>query len=208
MKAFRKLLQKTPLYGVYKTLGHYPDYWYWKLRGEPERTPHLVKQRTVIEYAETYGAAILVETGTYYGEMISAVKDIFPRIYSIEYDHALAQRAKKKFSRWPEIKILEGDSQKILPALLKEIMDPALFWLDAGYYGWAGLQGDKHRLITELEAILHHPLKTHVILMDDARGLNGQNGAPTVEELKRRIELEVPRRRVEVKHDILRITLG
>ena len=129
-------------------------------------------------------------------------------IDSIEYENELAQRAKKKFARWPEIKILEGDSQKILPELLKEISDPALFWLDAGYYGWAGVQGDKDRLTTELEAILDHQFKTHVILMDDARGLNGQNGAPTVEELKRRIELKVPRRKVEVKHDILRITLG
>ncbi len=42
--------------------------------------------------------------------------------------------------------------------------------------------------------------------MDDARGLNGQNGAPTVEELKQRIEAEFPGRSVEVKFDILRIT--
>jgi predicted O-methyltransferase YrrM len=208
LRALRKLLRKTPLYGVYKTLGHYPDYWYWKLRGEPERSPHLLKQRTVREYAEKYGAALFVETGTYYGEMVAAVKDLFPRIYSVEYDHELAERAKKKFARSPEIQILEGDSQKILPELLKQISDPALFWLDAGYYGWAGVQGDKDRLTTELEAILDHPLKTHVILMDDARGLNGQNGAPTVEDLKRRIEMKVPKRKVEVKHDILRITIG
>lgn len=202
------MLQKTPFYGVYKTLGHYPDYWYWRLRGQPERTPHLVKQRTVIEYAQRYGTALLVETGTYYGEMVSAVKNYFPLIYSIEYDHELAQRARKKFARWPEIQILEGDSQTILPTLLKEISDPALFWLDAGYCGWAGVQGDQQRLANELEVILDHPLKTHVILMDDARGLNGQNGAPTIEEIRRRIELKVPRRKVEVKHDILRITLG
>jgi hypothetical protein len=42
--------------------------------------------------------------------------------------------------------------------------------------------------------------------MDDARGLNGQNGAPTVAELKDRIERKFFERRVEVKHDILRIT--
>ena len=36
--------------------------------------------------------------------------------------------------------------------------------------------------------------------------LNGQNGAPTVEQLKQRIETDFPGRKVEVKHDILRIT--
>jgi hypothetical protein len=204
LKAFRKLLQRTPFYGLYKSLGHYPDYWYWKLRGEPIRSPHLLKQRTVREYAQRYRLRTLVETGTYYGEMVAAMKHHFDRIYSVEYEHQLATRAKNKFARYSHITILEGDSQQVIPELLKSLAQPTLFWLDAGYYGWAGLQGDKQRLTTELEAILHHPPK-HIILMDDARGLNGQNGAPTVPELKQRIESEFPGRTVEVKYDILRI---
>ena len=199
------MLQRTPLYGLYKALGHYPDYWYWKLRGEPVRSPHLLKQRTVGEYAQKYDLHTLVETGTYYGEMVAAMKNRFSRIYSVEYDHQLAQRAIKKFSRYSHIRILEGDSQQVIPELLQSLSAPALFWLDAGYYGWAGLQGNKQRLTTELGAILRHPVQ-HVILMDDARGLNGQNGAPTVAELKQRIESEFPGRFVEVKYDILRIT--
>jgi predicted O-methyltransferase YrrM len=149
---------------------------------------------------------VLVETGTYYGEMVAAMRKQFDEIYSVEYDHALAARAAKKFSRWPHIHILEGDSQKKIPELLETLNRPALFWLDAGYYGWAGLQGDKQRLTTELETILSHRIKEHVILMDDARGLNGQNGSPTVDQLKRRIAAQFPGRAVEVKHDILRIT--
>ncbi|HSM86185.1 MAG TPA: hypothetical protein VLT16_08540 [Candidatus Limnocylindrales bacterium] len=206
MKAFRNLLRRTPFYGLYKAAGHYPDYWYWKLRGEPLRSPHLVKQRAVREYAERYRLRVLVETGTYYGEMVAAMKGRFDAIYSVEYDHQLAQRAARKFARWPHVHILEGDSQKEIPELLKELKQPALFWLDAGYYGWAGLQGNKQRLTSELEAILRHPVREHVILMDDARGLSGQNGAPTVEQVKQRIFSEFPGHNVEVKHDILRIT--
>lgn len=206
MKALRKLLQRTPFYGVYKSLGHYPDYWYWKLRGEPLRSPHLLKQRTVREYADKYRLRVLVETGTYYGEMVAAMKRRFDTIYSVEYDHQLAQRAIKKFARHRHIHILEGDSQRVVPELLQQLQEPALFWLDAGYYGWAGLQGDKQRLTAELDAILRDSTRQHVILMDDARGLNGQNGAPTVAELKQRIESEFPGRTVQVKHDILRIT--
>jgi predicted O-methyltransferase YrrM len=206
LKALRRLLQRTPFYGVYKALGHYPDYWYWQLRGQPIRSPHLLKQRTVREYAERFGLRILVETGTYYGEMVAAMKNRFAEIYSVEFDSQLAQRAAKKFTRSPHVHILEGDSQKVVPDLLQQLKQPALFWLDAGYYGWAGLQGDKQRLTSELEAILSHSIPQHVILMDDARGLNGQNGAPTVEQLKQRIATEFPGRKVEVKHDILRIT--
>jgi hypothetical protein len=206
MKAFRKMLQRTPFYGVYKSLGHYPDYWYWKLRGEPIRSPHLLKQHTVRDYAQRYGLRVLVETGTYYGEMVEAMKGRFAEIYSVEFDSQLAQRAAKKFSRWPHIHILEGDSQKVVPELLQSLKEPTLFWLDAGYYGWAGLHGNEKRLTSEIEAVLSHSIPQHVILMDDARGLNGLNGSPTVPELKQRIEAEFPGRGFEVKYDILRIT--
>ncbi len=206
MKTFRKLLRRTPFYGLYKAAGHYPDYWYWKLRGEPVRSPHLVKQRAVREYADRFGLRVLVEAGTYYGEMVAAMKNRFRQIYSVEYDHALAARAQKKFSGSPHIHIIEGDSQKAIPEIVRSLQQPALFWLDAGYYGWAGLQGDKQRLTTELDAILRDQRYPHVILMDDARGLNGQNGAPTVDQMKQRIQTEFPGRNVEVKHDIVRIT--
>lgn len=205
MKALRKALQRTPFYGVYKSLGHYPDYWYWKLRGEPERSPHLLKQRTVAEYAGRYSLRTLVETGTYYGEMVAAMKNRFDRIYSVEFDVGLAGRAQKKFTRWRHIHIVQGDSQRVVPEILRSLDQAALFWLDAGYYGWAGVRGDQQRLTTELESILSHRIPRHVILMDDARGLNGQNGAPTIVELKQRIESTFPGRSVAVKHDILRI---
>jgi hypothetical protein len=206
MKSLRSLLRRTPFYGLYKVAGHYPDYWYWKLRGEPVRSPHLVKQRTVREYADRFGLRVLVEAGTYYGEMVAAMRNRFDEIYSVEYDHALAVRAQKKFSRSPHIHILEGDSQIAVPEIVRSLKQPALFWLDAGYYGWAGLQGDRQRLTTELDAILRDGRFRHVILMDDARGLNGQNGAPTVPQLKQRIGAVFPGHSVEVKHDILRIT--
>ena len=211
MKSLRKLLQRTPFYGAYKALGHYPDYWYWRLRGRPIRSPHLLKQRTVRDYARRYGLSVLVETGTYYGEMVAAMKNRFAEIYSVEFDSQLAQRAAKKFAPAKHIHILEGDSQKVVPQLLRSLRQPALFWLDAGYYGWAGLHGDRQRLTDEFEAILGHsipghPGQKHVILMDDARGLNGQNGSPTVEQLKQRIAAKYPGRHVEVKYDILRVT--
>jgi hypothetical protein len=152
VKAFRKALRRTPFYGFYKALGHYPDYWYWKLRGQPIRSPHLLKQRTVEEYAQRHGLQVLVETGTYYGEMVAAMKNRFDAIYSVEFDSELALRAQKKFARWPHIRILQGDSQRVVLEILRSLDRPTLFWLDAGYYGWAGVQGEQQRLTTELEA--------------------------------------------------------
>ncbi len=206
MALFRKLLRNLPFYGAYKALGHYPDYWYWRLRGQPVRSPHLVKQRTVRDYARRYGLRIMIETGTYYGEMVAAMNKDFDRIYSIEFDPGLARRAARRFAGDPRIQILEGNSQKVLPELLKSISEPALFWLDAGYWGWVNLARDPVRLSVEVEAALSHPVKGHAVLMDDARMLDGQNGAPTFDELRSRIAARFPGRRIELLHDIIRIT--
>jgi hypothetical protein len=195
-----------PFYTGLKSLGHYPDYWYWKLRGKPPRIPHLLKQKTVREYAERFGLKILIETGTYYGEMVSAMKGRFERIYSIEFDATLGESATHRFANDPRIKILQGDSKNLIPEILKTLKEPALFWLDAGYYGWADRQIDQIRLSIELEAILRHAAKGHVILMDDADGLNGKNGAPTVVDITHRVESEFPGHKVEVAYNILRIT--
>ncbi len=195
-----------PFYGAYKALNHYPDYWYWRLRGRPARSPHLVKERTVREYARRYGLRTLVETGTYYGEMIAAVRKDFQRILSIEYDHALAERVARRFAGDARIQIVEGDSRVVLPELLEMIREPALFWLDAGYWGWEQLVRDPQRLSAEVEAILSHAVKGHVILMDDARMLDGRNGALTLEEFQSRIAARFPDRRIEVAQDIVRIT--
>lgn len=208
MNAFRKFIRSLPFYGAYKALAHYPDYWYWKLRPHPVRSPHLLKQRTVRDYARRYALRTLIETGTYYGEMVAAVKRDFDRIFSIEFNPELARRAAHRFERDPRIRILEGDSGVVLPELLKSISEPALFWLDAGYWGWENLARDPQRLSAEVEAVLSHAVKGHVILMDDARMLTGRDGALTFAELQSRIASRYPDRRVELRHDIVRITLA
>jgi hypothetical protein len=206
LKLLRRTLQRTDLYDTCKALGHRPDYWYWKLRGEPARTPHLVKQRTVRDYARRHGLRVLIETGTYYGEMVAAMRRHFDRIESIELDPALAARAARRFARDPRVRIHAGDSQRVIPTLLASLHEPALFWLDAGYYGWAGREGATERLGDELSAILHHPVPGHVVLMDDAHGLDGRNGALTLAALTRRVCAASPARAIAVTYDIVRIT--
>jgi hypothetical protein len=194
------------VYGAYKAIGHYPDYWYWILRGRPARSPHLLKQKVVREYGEKFGLRTLVETGTYYGEMVAAMKNRFDHIYSIEFVPALAERATRKFAGRSHIRIFCGDSRVVMPDVLALLHGPALFWLDAGYYGWVGVRTNEQRLSAELELILSHPYR-HMILLDDARGLTGKDGIPSVDDVKAYVESKFPERSVEVKYDIMRITL-
>jgi len=199
-------LQRTPVYGAYKAIGHYPDYWYWILRGRPSRSPHLLKQKVVREYGDKFALKTLVETGTYYGEMVAAMKSHFDRIYSIEFVAALAERAQRKFARNAHIRIFSGDSRVVMPEVLALLKGPALFWLDGGYYRWVGKRTDGQRLSAELEMILSHPYP-HIVLLDDARGLTGRDGIPSVGDVTSYVESKFPQRSVEVKYDIMRITL-
>ena len=171
-RLLRRALGHTRLYAAWKALAHYPDYAWWRLRGRPLRVPHLVKQRAVLEYARRFGLLTLVETGTYYGEMVAATRNYFRRIYSIESDPGLAE--------------------------------PCLFWLDAGYYGWDDQVGKMDRLSLELRAILGHAYP-HVVLLDDAHGVDGRKGAPTLAELTAGLARDFPGRDFEVLYDILRI---
>lgn len=202
----RSLLKRSPLYANFKQMGHYPDYWWWQLRGEPPRIPHLLKQRTVLEYAQRFELTRFAETGTYYGEMVAAMLHRFQRIFSIELDPRLAGLAQQRFRKYSHVWIIEGDSQTMVPALLERINQRCLWWLDAGYCGWTGAMGNPNRLGTELNAILAHPIRDHVVLMDDANGVNGEGGSPTLSELIDSIHANFPEREVEVAHNIIRIT--
>ena len=181
----------------------------WMAQGKPSPPPHAVKQEVLRKYGQMYSLQILVETGTYQGDMVQACKRRFKRILSIELDPALCEAARKKFSRDPHVSIHQGDSAKILPELLAELSDPGLFWLDGHYSGGVTAQGDLSTpVIQEVEAILHHEVGDHVILIDDAREFTGRGDYPTIPELKARVLGTHPSRGFTVEDDIIRITPG
>jgi len=90
--------------------------------------------------------------------------------------------------------------------LLQRLQERCLWWLDAGYCGWGGRVGDPNRFSAELGAVLSDRIQDHVILMDDADGVNGEGGSPTLEELIASIHANYPDRQVEVERNIIRIT--
>ena len=193
-------------YSKWKPLGHRFDYLWWVVRGKPVRSPHLLKQMTVAEYGRRHNLRTLVETGTYYGEMVAPMRTHFDRIYSIELDPQLAEISRQRFAEDASITVLEGDSQVLIPQVVAKLDAPALFWLDAGYYGMHPAQGDLTRLLSELRAILSTPVAGHVVLMDDARCFVGAENKFTAAQLVAWIEKEFPSRKAEIVRDIFRVT--
>jgi hypothetical protein len=81
-----------------------------------------------------------------------------------------------------------------------------LFWLDGHYSAGITARGDIATPISlELEAILSHPVKSHVILIDDARDFTGKDSYPFLDNLLHKIRVD-GNYSVEVTTDIIRLT--
>jgi hypothetical protein len=142
--------------------------------------PHLLKQRIVLDYAASCGAQVFIETGTYYGNMLEACFDHFDQLVSCEIEKHFYRRAQRRFRHKSKVKVLHGDSGKLLPDLLRPIKCSCLFWLDAHYScGLTGTAEMETPIACELEAILRHPYG-HTILIDDASSFAGTNDYPTI----------------------------
>lgn len=141
---------------------------------------------SILEYKKKFDYGIFIETGTHKGNMIEAMKNRFNKIYSIELGEKLYEDAQKRFSGDRHIELFKGDSGVVLPELLARIKEPAIFWLDAHYSQGETARGETNTPIErELEVVLNHPIKNHVIMIDDARCFNGKDGYPTAETIEK-----------------------
>lgn len=180
----------------------------WEKQGCPVPPPHIVKQKTIKEYQAKYNCGVLVETGTFMGEMVDAQKSTFKKVFSIELATDLFNKAVERFKKDENVKIVQGDSGKVLPKVLSEINEPAIFWLDGHYSAGPTAKGDKDcPIFEELDSIFNAKKLNHVILIDDARHFVGEGDYPSVEKLTEYVKNKNDKYKVEVKHDIIRFTV-
>jgi len=178
----------------------------WVKAGGVGPPPHLLKQLTLREYGLRFSLGTLIETGTYLGDMVNAMKWVFARIYSIEVDAGLYRKAVKRFRRDPRVTILHGDSSTCLPQLLNSVSTPCLFWLDGHYSGGITGRGELETpIISEITAILRHRVPNHVLLIDDAGCFVGNNDYPALDELRVLVSKLRPGYVFEVRDDIIRV---
>lgn len=177
----------------------------WERNGRPIPPIHLVKQKAIDEYRTQFGLNILVETGTYLGDMVEAKRNNFQQIYSIELSEKLYKKVCKRFRQYEHIHLLQGDSGEKLNEITSQLQQPALFWLDGHYSGGVTAKGSKECPVREeLAAILNSKLH-HVILIDDARLFTGENDYPDMNELSSILTATGKNYSVAVKDDIIRI---
>lgn len=183
-KIFEKL-KLSPFYYLINPIFQRFEVLLWIGRGKTPPTPHLIKQALVKQYADKYKLKTFIETGTYLGVMVDAVKKSFDRIYTIEIDKKLYQRAKNKFNKNTNVSVLLGDSGKLLKKVIHKLDTPALFWLDAHYSGGITGKGKGTTpVMKELSYLMNNKISGHIVLIDDAHLFNSNKNYPSKQQVK------------------------
>jgi hypothetical protein len=182
----------------------------WELQGKPLPPPEIIKRQAVEFYSKKFNAKTLVETGTYYGDMIWSQRKVFDSLYSIELSEILYKKAVRRFRKEKNVFLFQGDSGTVLPEILKKLDQPAVFWLDGHYSGGETAKGEKDcPIIAELAHIFSSDFD-HILLIDDARCFINEGefiDYPTIDYLTEFILSRKPQSQIEVQDDIIRVVL-
>jgi len=167
---------------------------------------YALKRSNLVELAEKHGARTFIETGTFDGDTVEAMRSRFTRVVSIELDPDLYERAKQRFRDATNVELIRGDSGVELARVLQSIDEPAIFWLD-GHYSGEGTAWSEERtpILKELTHVLGHDCPGHVIVIDDARLFGSDKHYPTLDELTRFVRRKSKHRSISVKDDSIRI---
>lgn len=205
----KKLIKRSlAILGLWHTLDllrSTPEILRWLRYGCHGSVSHPIKRRVVEFYLKKYSISLFVETGTYAGETLDFIARTGVQCISIELSEDLYDAACRRFKSYGNVRLVQGDSGKKLPELLNEICTPVLFWLDGHYSAGITTSAETHTPISvELRAILDHPVKQHVILIDDAKCFDGTNDYPHLDNLLKVVR-EEGSYRAEVSTDIIRL---
>jgi hypothetical protein len=120
------------------------------------------------------GLKFFVETGTFRGDTLDSVREIFQELHSVELSEELHRAAKQRFYGVENIHLHQGDSARSLRTIREAVLSSGgkglFYWLDAHWCVADHTSGEISQcpLLEELQAV--QPLTTHdVVLVDDAR---------------------------------------
>jgi hypothetical protein len=206
-------LQSTPFYhfirNIYVKWDQRKEFNAWKKKGKGGSSPHILKQKIIREFSNNNNLKTLVETGTYRGDMVEAMKKYFNKIYSIELDKELYRKAKNRFNNQKKISIKQGDSSNVLKNIIPLLSEPAIFWLDGHYSAGVTAKGEKETpILEELNVILNESRLSHILLIDDARLFGVDRNYPSIKKLSQFIKEQRAEAIISVKDDIIRVVLN
>lgn len=114
---------------------------------------------------------VLVETGTFEGDTVAQLRQLFETLYTVELSEKYFEISRQRFLHDPAVCVSRGHSPDWLKQLVPRLKDQAvLYWLDAHWCVAQQTAGDVSQcpLMEELRAIRSLNAKS-VLMIDDAR---------------------------------------
>jgi hypothetical protein len=199
------LLRPTSIYPLLRGSFRRAALRQWQRTARPP-APLEVKAQIIRHYAAKYGLRNFIETGTFFGDMLAALRNDFDALTTIELDVALAARATQRFAEEPKITVIQGDSARVLPALLATLKQPALFWLDGHFSGGVTAKGETDTpIIAELNHLFAAAQRDHVVLIDDARLFGSATEYPSLDAIETLVRTHRAEWAMTVETDLIRL---
>jgi hypothetical protein len=145
----------------------------WIRRDYESPSPQWIKHATLLRIGSKN--AIWVETGTFLGETTALLAKDSKLVFTIEPERSLFEKAKLRFTGQPNIRVIHGLSENILPTLLPTLGGSINFWLDGHYSGGLTHQGPTDCPVREELSSIEKNLSLYdevTVLIDDVRCFN------------------------------------
>ncbi|MDF1593146.1 MAG: hypothetical protein P1P89_16650 [Desulfobacterales bacterium] len=111
-----------------------------------------------------------METGSYKGDTVEWATRHFEKVFSIELSAELHRCCIERFKGNSRVHLMEGNSTTVLNSLMPDLREKCFFWLDAHFSSRNTACGKVSvPLLQELDIIGNHPIKNHIIVIDDLR---------------------------------------
>jgi hypothetical protein len=206
--SLKNLMSGSKYYYLLDLIRHLTSIVHWISDGCRLNAPPPIKRQVIKSYISRYAIENFVETGTHLGDTLASIAcDSRVNAISIELDEEFYNRAARRFLRWQNVTVIQGDSATELPKVISKLDGPTLFWLDGHYSGGDTGKGLKETPISnELACLLANYNGKDVILIDDIRCFDGTHDYPKLSSLMSELETFNKMLHMEISTDILRLT--
>jgi len=128
---------------------------------------------------------VFVETGTAVGETTVWASNHFDQVVSIEFMEDLYRSCIERFWNINNIKLIYGDSGEWIDLFEFNILEPAVWFLDAHNVNRSdGLMPPSETPIVEELISIFKSSQDHIVVVDDLRLFGTEPGYPTVEDIE------------------------
>jgi hypothetical protein len=165
----------------------------------------IAKRRHLLALFREGGHSVLVESGTYLGGTVAFFVPHARRIITVEIDPSLHQQAKLRFAEHPHVDLRLGDALDVVPAVVGELAEPCLLWLDGHFSGGVTGHGQVSEPAVEILGRIGAatPASGTTVVIDDLRRFGRASDAPSLEALLDAARQAFPRGRLTTGFDCL-----